>query len=65
MSFLRHTGTKNVPAKNGHPVGAAAIVDILRGYITIPGRLPSGMACFRFMMNTPNLNLEMYIYKLS
>lgn len=65
MSFLRHTYTKNNQNKNGHPNRTAVISDILRGYIIIPGRLLSSIACFRFMMNKPNLYVKMYIYKLS
>ena len=65
MSFLRHKGTKNIQTKNGHPFRTAAVMDILRGCITIPGRLLSSIARFRFMMNLTNLNLRMYIYKLS
>lgn len=65
MSLLRHPYTKNNQNKNGHPKRTAAVMDILRGYIIIPDRLLSSIACFRFMMNKPNLNVKMYIYKLS
>lgn len=65
MSFLRHTGTKNIQAKSGHPFWTAAGMDILRGHIIIPGGLLSSIARFRFMMNLTNLNRRMYIYKLS
>lgn len=65
MSFFRHICTKNIQDKNGHPLGTAVKLDILRGYIIIPGRLLSSIACFRFMMNAIKLNTKMYIYKLS
>jgi hypothetical protein len=66
MSFFKAYLHKEYPAtKNGHPYWIAAQVDVLRGYTTIPGRLLSSIACFRFVVNVPNLTPEMYIYKLS
>lgn len=66
MSFLRHKSTKNSYSKNsGHLFQTTAIIDILRGYTIIPGGLLSSIARFRLMINEPNLNHRMYIYKLS
>ena len=65
MSFLRHTGTKNIQTKSGHPLRTAAQMDILRGNITIPGRLLSSIAHFRLVMYRTKLNLKKYIYTLS
>lgn len=65
MSFFRHTSTKNIQTKSGHPLWTAALMDILRGNITIPGRLLSSIAYFRLVMYVPNLTLKKYFYTLS
>lgn len=66
MSFFKASLHKErIGKESGRPIGQTAFQHVLRGYTAIPGRLPSGIARFRFVVNTANLIVKMYICKLS
>ena len=66
MSFLKAYNHKEFSEKKcAVQKHSACNLDILRGYISIPGELLSSRARLRFLISNAKLNLKLYIYNRS